>query len=84
MPGLTLLIGSVAHLGYSADEFVVRCRWLTEHSYADLGGAVPVLLGPPAARWVWRWGHAWWLGWCAGSLGRVYAAVGLAPALAHS
>ncbi len=34
--GLTSFGGPVAHLGYFRDEFVIRRRWLTERSYADL------------------------------------------------
>ena len=54
--GLTSFGGPVAHLGYFRDEFVVRRRWLTEHSYADLVALCQFLPARPAARWVWRWG----------------------------
>ena len=78
--GLTSFGGPVAHLGYFRDEFAVRRRWLTG-SYADLVALCQFLPGPPAARWDGAGADAWWLGWCAGGLGRVHAAVGLAPAL---
>ena len=34
--GLTSFGGPVAHLGYFRDAFVMRRKWLTENSYADL------------------------------------------------
>ena len=45
--GLTSFGGPVAHLGYFRDEFVVRRRWLTEHSYADLVALSQAASAPP-------------------------------------
>ena len=48
--GLTSFGGPVAHLGYFRDEFVVRRRWLTEHSYADLVALCQFLPGPASSQ----------------------------------
>ncbi|MBH3431135.1 chromate efflux transporter [Pseudomonas alkylphenolica] len=48
--GLTSFGGPVAHLGYFRDEFVVRRRWLGEHSYADLVGLCQFLPGPASSQ----------------------------------
>lgn len=48
--GLTSFGGPVAHLGYFRDEFVVRRRWLTEHSYADLVTLCQFLPGPASSQ----------------------------------
>ena len=48
--GLTSFGGPVAHLGYFRDEFVVRRRWLTEYSYADLVALCQFLPGPASSQ----------------------------------
>jgi chromate transporter len=48
--GLTSFGRPVAHLGYFRDEFVVRRRWLTEHSYADLVALCQFLPGPASSQ----------------------------------
>lgn len=48
--GLTSFGGPVAHLGYFRDEFVVRRRWLTEQSYADLVALCQFLPGPASSQ----------------------------------
>ncbi len=48
--GLTSFGGPIAHLGYFRDEFVVRRRWLTEHSYADLVALCQFLPGPASSQ----------------------------------
>lgn len=48
--GLTSFGGPVAHLGYFRDEFVVRRRWLTERSYADLVALCQFLPGPASSQ----------------------------------
>jgi chromate transporter len=48
--GLTSFGGPVAHLGYFRDEFVVRRRWLDEHSYADLVALCQFLPGPASSQ----------------------------------
>lgn len=48
--GLTSFGGPVAHLGYFRDEFVVRRRWLSEHSYADLVALCQFLPGPASSQ----------------------------------
>ncbi len=48
--GLTSFGGPVAHLGYFRDEFVVRRRWLTEHSYADQVALCQFLPGPASSQ----------------------------------
>src|SRR5690606_18613787 len=40
----------VAHLGYFRDEFVVRRRWLSERSYADLVALCQFLPGPASSQ----------------------------------
>ena len=34
--GVTFFGGPIAHIGYFREEFVVRRRWVDEHTYADL------------------------------------------------
>ncbi|MCW3478943.1 chromate efflux transporter [Neisseriaceae bacterium JH1-16] len=48
--GLTSFGGPIAHLGYFRDEFVVRRRWLPEHSYADLVALCQFLPGPASSQ----------------------------------
>ncbi|KVD71317.1 chromate transporter [Burkholderia sp. ABCPW 14] len=48
--GLTSFGGPIAHLGYFRDEFVVRRRWLSERSYADLVGLCQFLPGPASSQ----------------------------------
>ncbi|MNO49904.1 putative chromate transport protein [compost metagenome] len=48
--GLTSFGGPVAHLGYFRDEFVIRRRWLSERSYADLVALCQFLPGPASSQ----------------------------------
>lgn len=48
--GLTSFGGPVAHLGYFRDEFVVRRKWLSEGSYADLVALCQFLPGPASSQ----------------------------------
>ncbi len=48
--GLTSFGGPVAHLGYFRDEFVIRRKWLTENSYADLIALCQFLPGPASSQ----------------------------------
>ena len=48
--GFTSFGGPVAHLGYFRDEFVVRRRWLDEHTYADLVALCQFLPGPASSQ----------------------------------
>ncbi len=48
--GLTSFGGPIAHLGYYRSEFVVRRRWLDEHSFADLVGLCQFLPGPASTQ----------------------------------
>src|SRR5207247_6913626 len=48
--GLTSFGGPIAHLGYFHDEFVVRRRWLDEHSYADLVALCQFAPGPTSSK----------------------------------
>lgn len=48
--GLTSFGGPVAHLGYFRDEFVVRKKWLSEKSYADLVALCQFLPGPASSQ----------------------------------
>jgi len=48
--GLTSFGGPIAHLGYFRQEFVVRRRWLTERSYADLVALCQFLPGPASSQ----------------------------------
>lgn len=48
--GLTSFGGPVAHLGYFHQEFVVRRRWLTQRSYADLVALCQFLPGPASSQ----------------------------------
>ncbi len=48
--GLTSFGGPVAHLGYFRDEFVLRRKWVTERSYADLIALCQFLPGPASSQ----------------------------------
>lgn len=48
--GLTSFGGPIAHLGYFRDEFVIRRRWLSERSYADLVALCQFLPGPASSQ----------------------------------
>lgn len=48
--GLTSFGGPVAHIGYFREEFVVRRRWLSEQSYADLVAMCQFLPGPASSQ----------------------------------
>ncbi len=48
--GFTCFGGPIAHIGYFRDEFVVRRRWLSETSYADLVALCQFLPGPASSQ----------------------------------
>jgi chromate transporter len=48
--GLTSFGGPVAHLGYFRSEYVVRRRWLDEHTYADVVALCQFLPGPASSQ----------------------------------
>lgn len=48
--GLTSFGGPIAHLSYFHDEFVIKKRWLNEHSYADLVALCQFLPGPASSQ----------------------------------
>lgn len=48
--GLTSFGGPIAHLGYFRDELVVRRKWLSEESYADLVALCQFLPGPASSQ----------------------------------
>lgn len=48
--GLTSFGGPIAHLSYFRDEFVIRRRWLSERSYADLVALCQFLPGPASSQ----------------------------------
>src|SRR5690606_26333559 len=48
--GLTSFGGPMAPLGYFRDEFVIRRRWLSERSYADLVAFCQFLPGPASSQ----------------------------------
>src|SRR5271170_7382996 len=48
--GLTSFGGPIAHVGYFREEFVVRRRWLDEHTYADLVALCQFLPGPASSQ----------------------------------
>lgn len=48
--GLTSFGGPVAHLGYFREEFVVRKKWLSEQSYADIVALCQFLPGPASSQ----------------------------------
>jgi len=48
--GLTSFGGPIAHLGYFRQEFVVRRRWLSERSYAELVALCQFLPGPASSQ----------------------------------
>ncbi|MBX3582660.1 MAG: chromate efflux transporter [Rhizobiaceae bacterium] len=48
--GLTSFGGPVAHIGYFREAFVVRRRWISEASYADLVALCQFLPGPASSQ----------------------------------
>jgi len=48
--GVTCFGGPIAHIGYFRQEFVVRRRWLDEHTYADLVALCQFLPGPASSQ----------------------------------
>lgn len=48
--GLTSFGGPIAHLSYFRGEFVIRRRWLSERSYADLVALCQFLPGPASSQ----------------------------------
>jgi chromate transporter len=48
--GLTSFGGPIAHLGYFREAFVVRRRWLTDETYADLIALCQFLPGPASSQ----------------------------------
>lgn len=48
--GLTSFGGPAAHVGYFREAFVVRRRWLSERSYADLVALCQFLPGPASSQ----------------------------------
>src|SRR5690554_7884633 len=48
--GLTSFGGPVAHLGFFRDEFVVRRKWMSEKTYADLVALCQFLPGPGSSQ----------------------------------
>jgi len=48
--GLTSFGGPIAHLGYFRDEFVVRRRWISDASYAELVALCQFLPGPSSSQ----------------------------------
>lgn len=48
--GLTSFGGPIAHLGYLRNEFVVRRKWLSEATYADLVALCQFLPGPASSQ----------------------------------
>src|SRR6516225_9978098 len=48
--GVASFGGPIAHLGYFRDEFVVRRKWIDEHTYADLVGLCQFLPGPASSQ----------------------------------
>ena len=48
--GLTSFGGPVAHLGYFHNEYVVRRRWLSEETYAEVVAIAQALPGPASSQ----------------------------------
>ena len=48
--GLTSFGGPIAHLGYFREEYVVRRKWLDEHTYADIVALCQFLPGPASSQ----------------------------------
>jgi chromate transporter len=48
--GLTSFGGPIAHLGYFRDEYVVRRKWLDEHTYAGVVALCQILPGPASSQ----------------------------------
>ncbi|QCO57272.1 chromate efflux transporter (plasmid) [Pseudorhodobacter turbinis] len=62
--GLTSFGGPIAHLGYFRDELVIRRRWLSDQSYADLVALCQFLPGPASSQVGFALGmmRAGWMG----------------------
>lgn len=69
--GLTSFGGPIAHLGYFREELVVRRRWLTDQTYADLVALCQFLPGPTSSQVGFSLGmmRAGWLGALSAFLG---------------
>jgi len=48
--GLMSFGGPIAHIGYFHEEYVRRCKWLDERSYADLVALCQFLPGPASSQ----------------------------------
>ena len=48
--GCTSFGGPVAHIGYFREEFVIRRRWIDEHTYGDLVAFCQFLPGPASSQ----------------------------------
>lgn len=48
--GVSCFGGPIAHIGYYREEFVVRRRWLDEHTFADLVALCQFLPGPASSQ----------------------------------
>jgi chromate transporter len=48
--GLTSFGGPIAHLGYFREEYVVRRKWVDEHTYTDLVALCQFLPGPASSQ----------------------------------
>ena len=48
--GMTSFGGPTAHIGYFRDEYVLRKKWLSEHSFADLVALCQFLPGPASSQ----------------------------------
>ena len=48
--GLTSFGGPIAHIGYFHDEYVVRRKWLDDHTYFDLVALCQFLPGPASSQ----------------------------------
>jgi chromate transporter len=48
--GLTSFGGPIAHLGYFRDAYVVRRKWLDEHTYAEVVALCQILPGPASSQ----------------------------------
>jgi len=48
--GLTSFGGPIAHLAYFRDEYVVKRRWLSDKTYADLVGLCQFLPGAASSK----------------------------------
>ena len=48
--GMSCFGGPIAHIGYFREEFVVRRRWLSEHTFVDLVALCQFLPGPASSQ----------------------------------